>query len=529
MAEYLSPEVYIEEIPSGIKPIQGVGTSTAAFVGIAQKGPFGEAIPITNFAQFVKTFGTFIGNGYLAYAVRSFFAEGGTSCYVVRTCHYEVPNASPPGTLPAPAAVAANRALQNTVGPIDVLRLTALWRGAYGNDISVRVVHSAGAQFLIELRDKGTLVETYADLTMDPALPAPGNPDNYAPRRINASSAYVTAEDMVPGGSALTMAQRRPAPTTNPVFLQSGNDGLTDSGGVSTLKPSDFAGVPGVGNGLLAFDKVDSINLVAVPDATERAVHLKGYAYCELRKDCFYIADSQSTFATADDLVNYKLAQGVYSGQNSFNSKYGALYAPWVVVFDPRTGKSLQVPPSGAVAGRYAGVDTARGVHKAAAGVEDGRMLSVLDVAVELSDADQAKLNPLGINVIRKLPGVGTTIWGARTVSTDPEWTYLNVRRFFLFVEESIEKATKWTVFEPNTPALWKAITLNVSAFLRTQWSIGALLGLKEEHAFYVKCDAETNPPESVDLGRVITEVGLAVVKPAEFVVLRFSQFSPIP
>jgi phage tail sheath protein FI len=114
-------------------------------------------------------------------------------------------------------------------------------------------------------------------------------------------------------------------------------------------------------------------------------------------------------------------------------------------------------------------------------------------------------------------------------VSADPEWTYLNVRRFFLFVEQSVEASTKWTVFEPNGPALWKAIELNVSAFLRTQWSLGALVGLKEEQAFYVKCDAETNPPESVDLGRVITEVGLAVVKPAEFVILRFSQFAAKP
>ncbi len=508
MAEYLSPEVYIEEIPSGIKPIQGVGTSTAAFVGIAQKGPIGEAVPITNLAQFFKTFGTFIDGAFLAHAVQAFFSEGGTSCYVVRTCHYA-------GAPKVPTAVAATKSFQNITGPIDVLGVTALWQGAYGNDFSIRIKHlSAADRFLIELREKGALVETFDNLTMDAASV------DYAPTRIAAASALVKVADLVPVASPLTTAQRRPAETAAPVFLAGGDDGL------SSLAAIDFTGDAAVGNGLLAFDKVDSINLVAVPDAIDRAVHIKGYSYCELRKDCFYIADSQSTFTTADELVHYKLAQGVYSGQNSFNSKYGALYAPWVVVFNPLTGKGLKIPPSGAVAGRYAGVDAARGVHKAAAGVTDGKLLSVLDVDKDLNDADQAKLNPLGINVIRKLTGVGPVLWGARTVSTDPEWTYLNVRRFFLFVEQSVEASTKWTVFEPNGPTLWKAIALNVSAFLRTQWALGALLGLKEEQAYYVKCDAETNPPESVDLGRVITEVGLAVVKPAEFVVLRFSQLA---
>src|SRR5690606_16757920 len=224
---------------------------------------------------------------------------------------------------------------------------------------------------------------------------------------------------------------------------------------------------------------VDGINLLAVPDAVDRNVHIKGCGYCESRKDCFYIADSQATFKTADEVVNYKLAQGIYSGQNSFNSKYGALYAPWIFVFDPRSGRDRKVPPSGAVMGRFAGVDSSRGVHKAPAGIEDGRLLSVMDVDKDLSDADQAKLNPLGINVIRKFTGVGPDIWWDRTVRSDHEWTYLNVRRFFLFVEQSVEASTKWTVFEPNDPSLWKAIVLNVSSFLRTQWAIGALVGLK--------------------------------------------------
>jgi uncharacterized protein len=518
MAEYLSPEVYIEEVPSGLKPIEGVGTSTAAFVGLCQKGPIGKAVPITSFSQFLRIFGTFIDGAYLAFAVRSFFTEGGTSCYVVRTSHYAVPGGSPPGTPKKPTAVAATQSFKNTGTPIDVLKITAESEGAWGKDLAVSIKNlTAPDQFLVELRYAGNVVETFDGLTMDATSPG------YAPTRINAESTYVRADDVIPGASVLTPAQRRPAETTAPVFLINGDDGL------SGMTAIDFYGEQDLANGFYAFDTIDTINLLAVPDAPDRAVHLKGYGYCELRKDCFYIADSQSVIGTADDVVNYKLAQGLYSGQNSFNSKYGALYAPWVSVFDPRTGKGLKVPPSGAVAGRYAAVDRSRGVHKAAAGVEDGRLLSVLDVDKDFSDADQGKLNPLGINVIRKLVGIGPVLWGARTVSSDPEWRYLNVRRFFLFVEQSIEASTKWTVFEPNDPTLWKAITLNVSSFLRQQWAIGALLGLKEEQAFYVKCDAETNPPESVDLGRVITEVGMSVVKPAEFVILRFSQMAARP
>lgn len=517
MAEYLSPEVYIEEIPSGLKPIEGVGTSTAAFVGLAQRGPFGEAVPITSFTQFLKTFGSYIDGAFLAFAVRSFFSEGGTSCYVVRTCHYAVP-AGPPGPK-KPTAVAATQQFVNA-GAANTLRLTADSAGAWGNDVSVTVRFpnpDPGDRFLLEVRYAGNLVETFDNLTMDATSP------DFAITRINsgpAASAYIDATDLAVVG---TPAVRRPVATPSPIFLATGDDGLTN------LAPIDFYGEQALGNGFYAFDKIMGINLMAVPEAVDRSVHIKGYGYCELRKDCFYIADSQSTISTADDVVNYKLAQGVYSGGNSLNSKYGALYAPWVSVFDPRSGKGVAIPPSGAVAGRYASVDQSRGVHKAAAGIEDGRLLSVLDVDKDFSDADQGKLNPIGINVIRKFTGVGPVLWGARTTSSDPEWTYFNVRRFFLFVEQSVKAATKWAVFEPNDPTLWKAITLSVSGFLRTQWIIGALVGLKEDDAFYVKCDAETNSPESVDLGRVITEVGLAVVKPAEFVILRFSQKAAQP
>jgi phage tail sheath protein FI len=504
MPEYLSPEVYIEEVSSGQKPVVGVGTSTAGFVGSCQKGPIGEAIGITSFGEFVRKFGGYIDGAYLAFAVRSFFSEGGSSCYVVRASHYSGGK---------PEAATALRELSSAgAAPIPVLKFKASSPGAWGNDVAIscRQVDTA---FELELRVGGSPVEVHANLSMD------RKSKEYVVERINSVSDLVSVEDLVPANSQLPAIDRRPAPTSVPVALANGTNG-------AALEDIDYYGQSELKNGFYAFDTVEDISLLAVPEAVTRGVHVKGYAYCEQRKDCFYIADCQQTIINANDVVNYKQAQGNYSGQNSLNSKYGALYAPWVFVFDPRTGKRIKIPPSGVVAGRYADVDRSRGVHKAPSGISDGRLLSVLDVDRDFSDADQAKLNPIGVNLIRNFSGVGPTIWGARTTSSDPEWVYLNVRRFFLFVEQSVDASTKWTVFEPNDPSLWKSITKNVSGFLRQQWSIGALVGLKEEQAFYVKCDAETNPPESVDLGRVITEVGLAVAKPAEFVILRFTQMA---
>lgn len=513
MAEYLSPAVYIEEIPSGIKPIEGVGTSTGAFVGHAEKGPIGEAIPINNFSEFQNSFGGYIDDGYLAFAVKAFFDEGGKSCYVVRTCHY---------TNNLPDAKASSITFNTTHDPaVPSIEVDACSPGSWGDDLSIEIKHETTddqTDYLFELSVlyKGNTVETFSNLTMKETS------DDYIETRINDISSYIIVEVM-DLSNLPEEGDPRPEDTTasEPRPLQNGNDGLS-----SDLNSNDYIGDEDTGNGLHAFDKIDGINIVAVPDACDRDVHIGGMTYCETRGDCFYIADSQSTISTADQVLNYKTAQGDYSGGNAINSKYGALYAPWIYVFDSGTSGRKLIPPSGAIAGRYANTDKSRGVHKIASGIEDGLLRSALDLEKEFTDADQEKLNPKGINVIRKFSGIGSVIWGARTVSTDSEWRYINVRRLILFLEESIEEGTKWVVFEPNDQTLWKSIVRNVSAFLRLQWLQGALVGSNEEEAFYVKCDNETNPQESIDLGRVITEIGVAPSKPAEFVIFRISQFA---
>jgi phage tail sheath protein FI len=293
---------------------------------------------------------------------------------------------------------------------------------------------------------------------------------------------------------------------------------------LASLAASDYIGDAAAANGLHAFDSVEGVALIAVPEAVDRAVHVGGMAYCETRGDCFYIGFSQERPDTANDVISYKSAQGAFSGGNAINSTYGALYTPWIQVFDPRTGGRTAIPPCGAVAGRYAAVDAARGAHKVAAGITDGKIATALGVTTDFAFADQAKLNPKGINVIRTIRGTGTVIWGARTVSGDPEWRYLNVRRLFLYLRGSIDGGTRWVVFEPNDRSLWNSIVRNVTAFLMLSWRDGALVGATPEQAFYVKCDEETNPQESIDLGRVVTEIGVAPSKPAEFVVFRISQ-----
>jgi len=208
----------------------------------------------------------------------------------------------------------------------------------------------------------------------------------------------------------------------------------------------------------------------------------------------------------------------------NYDTKYAALYYPWIESADMVRGKgTVRVPPSGYVAGVYARTDTERGVHKAPA---NEVVRGATGLPVQVTQSEQDSLNPLGINCIRTFPGRGIRIWGARTLSSDASWRYINVRRLFNMVEESIERGTQWVVFEPNDQGLWARVKRDVTAYLKTVWNSGALFGATPAEAFYVKCDAELNPPEVRDLGQLIIEIGIAPVKPAEFVIFRISQWA---
>lgn len=269
-----------------------------------------------------------------------------------------------------------------------------------------------------------------------------------------------------------------------------------------------------VRDALAAFEAIDEIALVVVPGATDAAIQNEVVTHCKKMGERFAILDGKQNPAnfTPDDITDTGI------------SDHAALYFPYIEVFDPFDGASRYVPPSGHVAGIYARIDTERGVHKAPA---NAVVRGALGVEHRLSRADQEGLNPDGINLIRDLNG-NLVVWGARTLGGDAngEWKYINVRRLFLFLRESIDEGTQWAVFEPNDTALWAKITRNITAFLTNVWRSGALFGTTPAEAFFVRCDATTNPPEVRDLGQVVTEIGVAAVRPAEFVIFRLSQWA---
>ncbi|MDB4959246.1 MAG: tail sheath protein [Myxococcales bacterium] len=394
---YLSPGVYIEEVDRGSKPIEAVGTNTVGFLGESAKGPLNEAVLITNWSQFVKTFGDFKDcSEHLAHGVYGFFNNGGSRCFVVNV---------------------------------------------------------------------GAPVEAAAPVK---AAPQGDKKDDKAPATV-----------AVGGG---------------------GREGLyigRDGG-------------PGARSGLKCFEEVDEIAIVAIPGQTSPAVQDAVLSHCETRKDRFAILDSPET-----------ITGGIDKLPKPRDSKYGAYYFPWIQVYDPDKG-NIFVPPSGHIAGVYSRTDSDRGVHKAPA---NEIVRGALGLKYNVSKGEQDLLNPKGINAIRYMNGA-IRIWGARTLSTDPSWRYINVRRLFIMVESSIERATQWVVFEPNDHRLWKRVQRTISSFLTLLWRNGALMGTSPEQAFYVKCDEETNPPEVIDAGQLVVEIGLAPVKPAEFVIFRIGQMA---
>jgi uncharacterized protein len=267
---------------------------------------------------------------------------------------------------------------------------------------------------------------------------------------------------------------------------------------------------PGTRTGLKALEDVDEVNVVCAPGQTDPVVQDAVLTHCESMRYRFAILDSPEVIEKG----------GVDKLPKPRDSKYGGYYFPWLEVYDPFKG-NIFMPPSGYMAGIYARSDAERGVHKAPA---NEIVRGAIGLRYNITRGEQDLLNPKGINCIREFPNRGIRVWGARTVSSDASWRYINVRRLFNMVEQSIELGTQWVVFEPNDHRLWKRVTRDIGAFLLRLWRQGALFGKSPEEAFYVKCDEETNPPEVIDAGQMICEIGMCPVKPAEFVIFRIGQ-----
>ncbi len=499
MPEYLYPGVYVEEVDTGNKPIEGVSTSTVGFLGIAERGPTKPTL-ITSFQEYKRTFGSYVKqNGvdrYLTYGVEGFFQNGGARCFVTRV---------------APAAA--------KTASLDVdskLTVTATGPGKWGEKVAVQIadagIANAGLFKLIVAYWLGDLPNPLPDLTDSKALrDSPPTLieafDNLSP--IPQSSTFYESEvnDM---SDLVTLKQTAPDAPANAgaAVLENGDDG----GAVALI---DFEGsddVPENKTGLKALEDIDEVSILCCPDEhIDEQIAEQLMTQSENLKDRFAILQAKVQAGKPD------------ANNPPRDSKYAAIYYPWLRVTNPFTGVPLLVPPGGHIAGIYARSDTNRGVHKDPA---NEVIRGIDDLQLQTNNQQQAILNPKGINVLRYFKGSGNLVWGGRTIAKDPDWKYINVRRLFIFVEKSIERGTQWVVFEPNDEPLWARVRRSVSAFLTRLWMDGMLQGKTKEEAYFVRCDRTTMTQADIDNGKLIMLIGIAPVKPAEFVIFRIGQWT---
>ncbi len=569
MAEYLSPGVYVEEFDSGPTPMQGVGTSTAGFIGVAEKGPVsGAPVLVTGPADFKRKFGGYLHESefgdyrFLAHAVNHFFINGGSRAFVMRVA-------------PSDAAAAKASYQEGQEGVIDI---QAKDPGAWGNSVIITFepTSQSKSQILEDLGDgryrlknatgfnvgdvvalEGAGAEQYGVITnttgnlikfaapfegkvvdenllpkvtvhtceMNIVVDLDGELEKYNNVSFNVASPSFIEKVMVKSDMIILKAQPSegavpPMDVIKQVFGGEGNvikvslsGGL--NGSAASLTDADFIGKddgPGSRTGIQSFLDNSDVSIMAVPGIVSANVQLSLVAHCEKLGSRFAVLDMPMTAKTVSDIMQHR---------DIVDSDYCAMYHPWLQVFDPLDKKDTFIPPSGSVMGVYARSDNERGVHKAPA---NEVVANCTGLFVNYNVAEQDLLNPKGVNLIRKFPGAGIRIWGARTASSKPLWKYVNVRRLFIYLEESIKANTNWVVFEPNDVALWSRVKRTIEIFLEGVWRTGALVGGSPADAFFVDIGPNTMSKDDIDNGRMVCVIGVAPVKPAEFVIFRITQ-----
>jgi hypothetical protein len=514
-------------------------TDIAGFVGIAARGPLHQPRRVESWTQFTTTFGGHIPQGYLAYAVEGFFANGGRTCWVVR--------AADPAT-----AAPATLELLGSLG-LPVLRLGAVSPGTWGRDVVVTLARTGEDRFSLTVQTSDGSVELWRNLTMDTG------DERYVVTLLNdetTGSRLIRTEDLALPGAlpAVTPSERAANLRDGAARLAGGSDGL------AALRPEHLTGEhapPDKTWGLAALEPIDEVAIVAVPDLMAKprqeprrrsprprcdlvdappppppadetpvefppvldevavaAVQAAVVRHCERLQDRVAVLDPRGEDGTPT-LVS--------AWRRQFDTSYAALYWPWLRCPDPLRldGLLRPVPPSGHVAGVYARGDLEVGVHKPPA---NEPLEACSDVVTPSDDSTHGDLNHEGVNVIRAWNGLGIRVAGARTLATDPLVRYVNVRRLLNMIEEAIVEDSQFAVFEPNGPALWREVERVVRALLDLLWRQGALDGATADEAYTVTCDATTNTPEETDAGRLICLVGLQPPWPAEFVIVRIGR-----
>ena len=557
MAEYFSPGVYVEEYDNSPRSIEGVGTSTAGFVGLAEKGPVvGAPQLVTGFKDFKQQFGGFLSEfGYgeyrfLANSVEQFFVNGGTRCFVMRVA-------------PKDAACASTEK--------GILKVSAKNPGAWGNKVQVtlntvkkqkmQLLEKKGDGFraksvegfregdILEFEGKYARIKTIFDnivtfedeipdkavdnaiipkallylVTADLSVRYGDDAENYQDLSFNIQSPKYIGSRLA--GSELIDVEIDPIEEAiNPVeailgdgvesgvfMLEGGADGSVSKVNAGTFIGEDNG--PGKRTGIQSFVENNLVSMMAVPGVTMPEVMVALVSHCENLRSRFAVLDMPADLYKPADLINYR---------NIIDSTYAAMYHPWIEVFDRSSNKSDYIPPSGAVMGVYSRTDINRGVHKAPA----NETVFCTGLKVNYTKDEQDILNPEGVNLIRTLPGQGIRIWGARTASSNSSFKYVNVRRLFIFVEESIKANTNWVVFEPNDATLWQRVELTISGFLDGLWRNGMLAGDSPATSYFVEIGTSTMTRDDIMNGRLICNIGIAPSRPAEFVIFRVTQFT---
>lgn len=639
MAVVSYPGVYVEEVASGIRPIESASTSTAAFVGLAEMGPDNDALRVTSWTEFQKYYGSFMSGGYLAHSVFQFFNNGGRQCYIVRITRSD--------------AAAASVTVQNrAAAPVNGLIFSAKNKGAWGNYLYLQIEdgsNDSGNTFKISIRKQTEVdlvpedflnvapLEVHDGLSLDPnstgyvvdalsqnsnlitvqvhaantslqrgfhrggvlpALPASPNlsfqinldgdgfqlvtlPPALANQTAVAAAiqAAVTALTRLktstdptaftgftcsvvnPGNvtnehllltsgttSAASSVRVQNASSNNAAVslkLGAGNGGYSENG-LADRRPANASAIQ-VGDAAVAaqvtavtlgtdgsaaltelsysagfthLNNKTDFSLLAVPGIGSGTMVDEGMAYCQKRplQDVFYVGEMDQDDDTASEAESFR---NTLTTPNS----YGAVYFPWIKALDLAgvSSEPVLLPPSGYIAGLFARIDAKRGVWKAPAGTE-ATVNGAVGLAINLTDTEQGNLNKINVNCLRRFASSGIVSWGSRTITSDPEYKYVPVRRMAIMLRVSIYNGIQWAVFEPNDEDLWAALRLNIGSFMMTLFRQGAFQGSSPSKAFFVKCDGETTTQAEIDLGIVNVLVGFAPLKPAEFVVVKISQ-----
>ncbi len=518
------PGVYIEEISSGVRTITGVATSITAFIGRALRGSTDDPVTINSFGDFTRTFGDLHPNYPMSYAVRDFYQNGGAQALIVR--------------LQVDAAKAKN----------SDLKLEAASEGEWGNALVV-VVDSTGitdeiaARYKLKKADLFNLTiyedppngrsEKFINVTVAPDAGA-----RRLDRVLQAESNLVRIQQVAgkPDLPAARPADSKPEEDpANPKADKTKFVGLKGGANGSSLDVAAYQGDKDSKTGLFKLDKADLFNLLCIPPDvregdTDNGVYRAAMKYCAERR-AVLIVDPPADWGKNKDTASANAKAGLSGlGLAGTDARNAALYFPRVIQADPkREGQSDTFVPCGIVAGLMARTDTSRGVWKAPAGL-DAALNGIQGLQVNLNDAENGMLNPLGINCLRSFPVNGRVVWGARTLrgadQLADEWKYIPVRRTALFIEESLYRGLQWVVFEPNDEPLWAQIRLNVGAFMHNLFRQGAFQGTTPRDAYFVKCDKESTTQSDINLGIVNVVVGFAPLKPAEFVIIKLQQMA---